>query len=112
MTMGGEQVERGHAVVQTLAAVHEGDTLVVPKLGWLARFFPDARAIARARGNTAACMPRMSIPSTNSPRSPQSQDQPSIAHSTGSIPFSLRSCTLPESTHRCSSNTGVAGQHR
>ena len=31
MTMGGEQVEHGHAVVLTLGAVREGDTLVVPK---------------------------------------------------------------------------------
>jgi DNA invertase Pin-like site-specific DNA recombinase len=30
---------------QALAAVREGDTLVVPKLDWLARSVPDARAI-------------------------------------------------------------------
>ena len=50
---GGEQVEPGHSVLLTLAAVREGDTLVVPKLDRLARFFPDARAIAdrlRERG--------------------------------------------------------------
>nr|WP_298856129.1 recombinase family protein [uncultured Ruegeria sp.] len=31
---------------QALAAVREGDTFVVPKLDWLARSVPDARAIA------------------------------------------------------------------
>ena len=49
----GEQVEPGHAVVLALAAVREGDTLVVPKLDRLARSVPDARAIAdrlRERG--------------------------------------------------------------
>ena len=43
MTMGGEQVEHGHAVVLTLATLCEGDTLVVPKLDRLARFVPDPR---------------------------------------------------------------------
>ena len=43
---GGEQVEPGHVVVLALAAVREGDTLVAPKLDRLARFVPDARAIA------------------------------------------------------------------
>ena len=50
---GGEQVEPGHTVVLALAAAREGDTLVVPKLDRLARFFPDARTIAdqlRERG--------------------------------------------------------------
>ena len=50
---GGEQVEPGHAVVLALAALREGDTLVVPKLDRLARTVPDARAIAdrlRERG--------------------------------------------------------------
>ena len=91
---GGEQVEHGHAVVLTLAAVREGDTLVVPKLDRLARFLPDARAIARARGNSAACMPRASIPSAISPSSSQSQDQPPPAYSTGAISLSVRSCPL------------------
>ena len=31
-----------------------------------------------------------------------SQDQPSIAHSTGAFPLSVRSCPLPESTRTCS----------
>ena len=152
---------------QALAAVREGDTLVVPKLDRLARSVPDARAIAdrlrergvklalgralydpgdpmgklffnilatfaefeadlirmRTRerawpspapggncaasspngptdssGNSAACMPPASIPSAISPSSSPSQDQPSIAHSTGAFPLSVRSCPLPEST--------------
>ena len=151
---------------QALAAVREGDTLVVPKLDRLARSVPDARAIAdllrkrgvklalgralydpddptgklffnilvpspsskpistacapaRARpsparggnyaasspncptdssGNSAACMPPASIPSAISPNSSPSQEQPSIAHSTGAFPLSVRSCPLPEST--------------
>ena len=151
---------------QALAAVREGDTLVVPKLDRLARSVPDARAIAdrlrergvklalgralydpgdpmgklffnilatfaefetdlirmrtregmaiaRARGklrgkspncptdssgNSAACMPRASISSATSPNSSPSQDQPSIARSTGAIPLSVRSYPLPEST--------------
>ena len=45
-------------------------------------------------GNSAACMPRASIPSAISPRSSPSQDQPSIVHSTGSFPLSVRSCPL------------------
>ena len=49
-------------------------------------------------GNYAACMPRASIPSAISPNSSPSQDQPSIAHSTGTFPLSVRSCPLPEST--------------
>ena len=49
-------------------------------------------------GNSAACMPRASIPSAISPNSSPSQDQPSIAHSTGVIPLSVRFCPLPEST--------------
>ena len=61
MTMGGEQVEHGHAVVLTLAAVREGDTLVVPKFDWLARFVPDARAIARARGKLHGKQPNLSV---------------------------------------------------
>ena len=158
---------------QALAAVREGDTLVVPKLDRLARSVPDARAIAdrlrerdvklalgralydpgdpmgklffnilatfaefeadlirmRTRegmampsramampsprgncaasslncptdssGNSAACMPRASIPSAISPNSSPSQDQPSIAHSTGAFHLSVRSCPLLEST--------------
>ena len=151
---------------QALAAVREGDTLVVPKLDRVARSVPDARAIAdrlrergvklalgralydpgdpmgklffnilatfaefeadlirmRTRGawpspaprvncaarnpncptdssgNSAACMPRASIPSATSPSSFPSQDQPSIAHSSVVIPLSVRSCPLPEST--------------
>ena len=151
---------------QALAAVREGDTLVVPKLDRLARSVPDARAIAdrlRERGvklalgralttraipwescssissppspsskpissacaparawpspapggncaasspncptdssgNSAACMPPVSIPSAISPSSSPSQDQPSMAHSTGAFPLSVRSCPLPEST--------------
>ena len=49
-------------------------------------------------GNSAACMPRASIPSAISPSSYPSQDQPSIVHSTGTFPLSVRSCPLPEST--------------
>ena len=49
-------------------------------------------------GNSAACMPRVNIPSAISPSSSPSQDQPSIAHSTGAFPLSVRSCPLPEST--------------
>ena len=52
-------------------------------------------------GNSAACMPRASIPSATSPSSSPSQDQPSIAHSTGVIPLSVRSCPLPKSTRSC-----------
>ena len=51
-----------------------------------------------SRGNSAACMPRASILSAISPSSSPSQDQPSIAHSTGVIPLSVRSCPLPDST--------------
>ena len=91
---GGEQVEHGHAVVLTLAAVREGDTLVVPKLDRLARFVPDARV----KGNSAACMPRPSIPTAISPSSSQPQDQTPPAHSTGAISLSVRSCPIPEST--------------
>ena len=73
----------------------------------------DGMAIARAKGklrgkqpkvptdssgNSAACMPRASIPSAISPSSSPSQDQPSISHSTDAFPFSVRSCPLPEST--------------
>ena len=43
-------------------------------------------------------MPPASIPSAISPNFSPSQDQPSIAHSTGSFPLSVRSCPLPEST--------------
>ena len=65
----------------------------------------ESMAIARARGNcaasspncptdssgnSAACMPPASIPSAISPSSAPSQDQPSIAHSTGAFP--LRTC--------------------
>ncbi len=70
---------------QALAAVRQGDTLVVPKLDRLASSVPDARAIARAMGKlrgkqpklsdrqqrelSAACMPPASIPSAISPNS-------------------------------------------
>ncbi len=37
-------------VLLTLAAVHEGDTLGVPKLDRLARFVSDARAKGKLRG--------------------------------------------------------------
>ena len=70
---GGEQVETGHAVVLALAPTDSS-------------------------GNSAACMPPASIPSAISPNSSPSQDQPSIAHSTGAFPLSVRSCPLPEST--------------
>ena len=49
-------------------------------------------------GNSAACTPPTSIPSAISPSSSPSQDQPSIAHSTGASPLSVRFCPLPEST--------------
>ena len=79
----------------------------------------EGMAIARARGklrgkqpncptdssgNSAACMPPESIPSAISPNSSPSQDQPSIAHSTGAFPLSVRSCPLPESTRGSSMN--------
>ena len=67
---GGEQVEPGHAVVLALAPIDSS-------------------------GNSAACMPPASIPSAISPNSSPSQDQPSIAHSTGAFPLSVRSCPLP-----------------
>ena len=63
----------------------------------------EGMAIARARGNSAACMPPASIPSAISPNSSPSQDQPSIAHSTGAFPLSVRSCPLPESTRSVTS---------
>ena len=66
---GGEQVEPGHAVVLALAPIDSS-------------------------GNSAACMPPASIPSAISPNSSPSQDQPSIAHSTGAFPLSVRSCPL------------------
>ena len=53
MTMAASRLQSGHAVVLALTAVREGDTLVVPKLDGLARFLPDALAIAdqlRERG--------------------------------------------------------------
>ena len=40
----------GHAVVLALATMHEGDTLVVPKLDRLARFVPHGRARGKLRG--------------------------------------------------------------
>ena len=43
---GGGQVEPGHVVVLALTAVREGGTLVARKLDRLARFVPDALAIA------------------------------------------------------------------
>ena len=49
-------------------------------------------------GNSAACTPPASIPSAISPSSSLYQDQPSIAHSTGASPLSVRFCPLPEST--------------
>ena len=55
-------------------------------------------------GNSAACMPPASIPSAISPNSSPSQDQPSIAHSTGAFPLSVRSCPLPESTRMSESS--------
>ena len=36
-----------------LVTVREGDTLVVPKLDWLARFVPDARAREKLHGKQA-----------------------------------------------------------
>ena len=75
-------------------------------------------AIARARGNcaasspnsptdssgnSAACMPRASIPSAISPSSSPSQDQTSTTNSTGAISLSVRSSPLPESTRACAS---------
>ena len=68
---------------------------------------PRQREIARqaaqtvrpdSSGNSAACMPPASIPSAISPSSSPSQDQPSIAHSTGATPLSVRPCPPPEST--------------
>ena len=53
-------------------------------------------------GNSAACMPRASIPSAISPISSQSQDQPPTAHSTGAISLGVRSCPYrnrPEIRH-------------
>ena len=110
MTMGGEQVEHGHAVVLTLAAVREGDTLVVPKLDRLARCSSQMPAPGRncaascpncpsgSSGNSAVCMSRARLLSATSPSSSQSRDQPSTEHSTDAIPLSVRSCPLPEST--------------
>ena len=53
---------------------------------------------AGSSGNSAACMPPASIPSAISPSYSPSLDQPSIAHSSGVIPLSVRFCPLPEST--------------
>ena len=75
-------------------------------------------AIARARGNcaasspnsptdssgnSAACMPRASIPSAISPSSSPSQDQTSTTNSTGAISLSVRSSPYrnrPEPVHQ------------
>ena len=46
MRMAASRLRPGHVVVLALAAVREGDTLVASKLDRLARFVPDARAIA------------------------------------------------------------------
>ena len=43
-------------------------------------------------GNSTACTSPASIPSAIWPSSSPSQDQPSIARSTGAFPFSVRSC--------------------
>ena len=106
---GGGQVMPGQAVVLAIDVLCEGDTLIVPKLDWLARFVQDARAIAdrprdrevklaigRARkkctassGNSAASMPWASIPSAISPSHSPSKDQPSIAHSTDATSLSV-----------------------
>ena len=73
----------------------------------------EGMTIARARGKLRGkrpklsdrqqrelcrCMPPASIPSAISPSYSPSQDQPSIAHSTGTIPLSVRFSPLPEST--------------
>ena len=47
----------GHGVVPALATVHEGDTLVVPKLDWLAGFVPDAHAKEKLHDN----QPKLSV---------------------------------------------------
>ena len=47
---------------------------------------------ADSRRNSAACTPRASIPSTISPNSSPSQDQPSIAHSTGVVSGGVKVC--------------------
>ena len=109
---GGEQVEPGHGVVLALAAVREGDTLVAPKLDRLARFVPDARAREKLHGKQPMLsdgqqreLCRMHATGEYSISDlaklfscSQSQDQPSTAHSTGTISLSVRSCPLPEST--------------
>ena len=52
----------------------------------------------RQQGNSAACTPPASTPSAISPSYSPSQDQPSIAHSSGATPLGVRFCPLPEST--------------
>ena len=55
------------------------------------------------------CRPPASIPSAILPGSCPSQGQPSTAHSTGSILLGVRSCLLPESTHRWSRREAGGG---
>ena len=50
MTVSAASRFPGHAVGLDLATMREGDTLVVPKLDWLARFVPDARAREKLHG--------------------------------------------------------------
>ncbi len=106
---GGQQVEPGHGVELALATVRERDTLVAPKLDWLARFVPDARAKEKLHDNQPKlsdgqqpelCRMRATGEYSNSDLAelfPVSR--PTVYRTlNGHIPLSVRSCPLPEST--------------
>ena len=99
----------GHAVVLALAPSSKRTRWPCRNsTGWQGSYqMPAPRRNCTARSpncpldsseDSAACMPQAHLRSAFSPGSSQSQCQPSIAHSIGVIPLSVRFCPLTEST--------------
>ena len=89
--------------------MRERDTLVVPKLDWLARFIPDARAKEKLHDNQPKLpdgrqrelcrMPATGEYSTSDLAELFPVSRPTAYRTlNGRIPLSVRSCPLPEST--------------
>ena len=123
MTMVASRLAR-HAVVLALDTMRVGDTVLVPRLDRLAKFVPDALARKKLHGkqpkrsdgqqrelcrmHATATFSISDLAKLFSVSRPTVYHTLTITHSIVAIPFSVRSCPLPESTRTPLDEEGIS----